>query len=220
VIEVRDLEFGYGAGGFRLALPELRVEPGEALAFVGPSGCGKTTLVHLIAGILRAARGRLSLAGQDLGSLSEAERRRLRLCRIGMVFQRFELLEYLSVRDNILLQNLIGGGLPPARAMADAAARLAAELGLAGKLARNPEQLAQGERQRVAICRALLNEPELLIADEPTGNLDPTTKAQIMALVWQQVRARGCTFLMVTHDHGLLGPFDRVLDFASLAEAA
>jgi putative ABC transport system ATP-binding protein len=220
LLEIRDLEFGYGAGAFHLRLAELEIGPGETVAFVGPSGCGKTTLIHLIAGILAPTRGRISLLGQDLGGLTEAGRRRLRAQRIGLVFQEFELLDYLSVRDNVLLANLVNRALPPARSMRDAAERLAASLGLGDALGRRPAQLAQGERQRVAIGRALLNEPALLIADEPTGNLDPDSKASIMALIWQQVRARRCTFLMVTHDHGLLAPFDRVLDCRELVGAA
>jgi putative ABC transport system ATP-binding protein len=220
VIEVRDLAFAYGDGDFELRLPELRIAVGETAAFVGPSGCGKTTLVHLIAGILRPARGRIGVLGHDLGEMSEAERRGLRIQRIGLVFQQFELLDYLDVRDNILLANMINRALPPARRMRAAAERLAASLGLDGRLRHRPSQLAQGERQRVAICRALLNEPDILIADEPTGNLDPDTKGQIMEVIWQQVRGRGCTFLMVTHDHGLLEPFGRTLDFRHLVRAA
>jgi putative ABC transport system ATP-binding protein len=219
VIEVRDLAFAYGDGDFELRLPELQIVAGETAAFVGPSGCGKTTLVHLIAGILRPARGRIGVLGRDLGELGEAERRRLRIQRIGFVFQQFELLDYLDVRDNILLANMINRALPPARRMRAAAERLASSLGLGERLRHRPDQLAQGERQRVAICRALLNEPDILIADEPTGNLDPDTKVQIMDVIWRQVRERGCTFLMVTHDHALLEPFDRTLDFRKLAGA-
>ena len=220
MLEIRDLEFGYGAGAFQLRLAALQIAANEAVAFVGPSGCGKTTLIHLIAGILRPTRGQISVLGQDLGGLGEAERRRLRAQKIGLVFQEFELLDYLSVRDNVLLANMINRALPPARRMRAAAERLAASLGLGDALGRRPAQLAQGERQRVAICRALLNEPAILIADEPTGNLDPDTKAAIMALIWQQVRARGCTFLMITHDHGLLAPFDRVIDCRQLKGGA
>jgi putative ABC transport system ATP-binding protein len=217
VIEVRDLAFAYGDGDFELRLADLRIGAGATAAFVGPSGCGKTTLVHLIAGILRPARGRIAVFGRDLGEMGEAERRRLRIQRIGLVFQQFELLDYLDVRDNILLANMINRALPPARRMRAVAEALASSLGLGGRLRHRPDQLAQGERQRVAICRALLNEPDILIADEPTGNLDPDTKGQIMDMIWQQVRARRCTFLMVTHDHALLEPFDRTLDFRKLA---
>jgi putative ABC transport system ATP-binding protein len=151
--------------------------------------------------------------------MSEAERRRLRIQKIGLVFQQFELLDYLDVRDNILLANMINRALPPVRRMQATAQHLAARLGLGERLRHRPDQLAQGERQRVAICRALLNEPDILIADEPTGNLDPETKVQIMDVIWRQVRERRCTFLMVTHDHALLEPFDRVLDFRQLAGA-
>lgn len=217
MIEVNDLEFGYGTDGFVLRADALAIAAGEAVAFVGPSGCGKTTLIHLIAGILEPTRGRISVLGQDLGQLRESQRRKLRIQKIGMVFQRFELLDYLPVRDNLLLANMINRALPPARRMQAAAGRIAASVGLGDKLDRRPDQLAQGERQRVAIGRALLNEPEILIADEPTGNLDPDNKAAIMDLIWDEVRRRRCTFLMVTHDHGLLPPFDRVIDFRGFA---
>lgn len=223
MIEVRDLEFRYGRGDFSLAVPSLSVKSGERVALVGPSGCGKTSLVYLIAGILRPERGTIAVDGSPITGLGEAALRAYRITRIGFVFQQFELLDYLTVQDNILLPNLVNDALPGARTRRDEARALASSLGVGDKLGRRPAQLSQGEKQRVAICRALLNAPDIIIADEPTGNLDPDMSHRIMDLIHEQVTARGATLLMVTHDHTLLEPFDRVIDcraFAAPAEVA
>jgi putative ABC transport system ATP-binding protein len=189
------------------------VQASERVALVGPSGCGKTTLAHLIAGVVSTPEGQVEVLGQRLHELGEDARRRLRIQRIGMVFQRFELLEYLRVKQNIMVPALISAGTLPRPQDTDIR-RYAERLGIAHKLDSYPSELSQGERQRVAICRALITEPGLLIADEPTGNLDPTTAATIMDLLEEEVRHHRCTFLMVTHDHSLLGRFDRVVDCA------
>jgi len=223
VIEVRNLVFGYGRSEFSIEVPSLSVNSGERVALVGPSGCGKTSLVYLIAGILRPERGTITVDGDVITGLGEAALRTYRITRIGFVFQQFELLDYLTVRDNILLPNLVNKALPAARSRRDEARALASSLGVGDKLSRRPAQLSQGEKQRVAICRALLNQPDIVIADEPTGNLDPEMSHRIMELIHEQVTARGATLLMVTHDHTLLDPFDRVIDcrgFAGPAKAA
>jgi len=212
VIKIAELSFQYGRGEFRLHVPELHIERGRRVALVGPSGCGKTTLVNLIAGIFKPAAGRVSVAGEDLTRFSDAQRRRFRIARIGFVFQEFELVEYLSVLDNILLPFLINPAMTLTRAVRDAATRLARDMGLAKKVHRKPRALSQGERQRVAICRALIAEPPLILADEPTGNLDPATAAQILDLLFEAVTSRDATLLMVTHNHALLDRFDSVVD--------
>ena len=212
MIKIAELSFQYGRGEFRLHVPELHIERGRRVALVGPSGCGKTTLVNLIAGIFKPAAGRVSVAGEDLTRFSDAQRRRFRIARIGFVFQEFELVEYLSVLDNILLPFLINPAMTLTRAVRDAATRLARDMGLAKKVHRKPRALSQGERQRVAICRALIAEPPLILADEPTGNLDPATAAQILDLLFEAVTSRDATLLMVTHNHALLDRFDSVVD--------
>jgi putative ABC transport system ATP-binding protein len=217
-VEIRDLVFGYGEGGFRLAVPRLEIGSGETVVLIGPSGSGKTTLLHLIAGILQPASGSVSVGGTAFGSLGPGARRRFRIERIGLVFQEFALLDHLSVRENIILPFLVDRGLARSRDPEPDLLRVAERCGIANLVGRRPEELSHGERQRVAICRALITRPALLLADEPTGNLDPTTTRRVVALLTEEVRARGTTLLMVTHDHSLIGSFDRVVDFESLAE--
>lgn len=220
MIEIENLSFAYPGGRFTLRVPELRLAAGERLAIVGPSGTGKTTLLNLVAGILRPETGTIRVAGTDLGTLSEDGRRRFRAGQIGFVFQDFSLLDYLSARENILYPYRITPALrldSEARARADA---LGAACGLADKLDRRPAALSQGEQQRVAICRALVTQPRLVLSDEATGNLDPENKGLILDLLFEQARAAGAGVLAVTHDHGLLPRFDRVVDFARFRDEA
>jgi putative ABC transport system ATP-binding protein len=154
------------------------------------------------------------VAGTDIGALSDAGRRAFRIRHIGFVFQDFELLDYLNVLDNILHPYRITGALRLDRTVRERAWRLAEGLGVGDKLARHPNHLSQGQKQRVAICRALLPRPRLLLADEATGNLDPRNKGRILDLLCDSVEAHGATLLAVTHDHELLPRFDRVVDFA------
>ena len=175
MISISDLHFTYPEGEFSLRIDELAVDAGRAVAVIGPSGSGKTTLLNLIAGIATpAAAG--GDAGVEVSASDDAERRDFRIRSIGLVFQEFELLEYLTVLDNILLPYRINSALRLDAAVRERAARLAGEMGIGDKLDRLPDQLSQGERQRLAVCRALLTEPPLLLADEPTGNLDPINK--------------------------------------------
>ncbi len=213
MIEIENLTFTYAADSFRLHVPSLRVEKGEKVAMIGPSGSGKTTLLHLAAGILSPESGRVAVGGIELSSESEAARRAFRISRIGMIFQEFELLEYLTVRENILLPYRVNRSLRLTRQAREAAGELAKAVGVAEYLRRYPHRLSHGERQRVAICRALVTGPQLIFADEPTGNLDPQTSRAIIDVILHQARAAGATVLTVTHDHSLLDRFDRVIDF-------
>jgi len=215
-VVLEGVEFGYGEGGFSLRIPSLRVEAGEAVACIGASGCGKTTLVHLIAGIEVPHRGVVRLDDVTMSALSDRERRAERLKRIGLLFQELELLDYLTALDNVLLPHHLAGAAAVTPARVQAARALMAQLGLGRYERRRPSQLSQGERQRVALCRALVTEPSLVLCDEPTGNLDPTTTALVLDLLFAGVRARGATLFMVTHDHALLPRFDRVLDLAAV----
>lgn len=216
VIRVRDLTFCYGEGDFRLNIPELEVGRGSSAAFIGPSGSGKTTLLHLIAGISLPQAGEIEADGVDVTTLSESARREFRIKNIGLVFQEFELLEYLSVLDNVLLPYRINPTLVLTSDVRQRARQLAGQVGIEGKLSRYPRQLSQGERQRVAVCRAVLTEPAILMADEPTGNLDPVNKGRVLDILFDYAEASGTTLLTVTHDHDLLARFERVVDFKDL----
>ncbi len=211
-VRITDLEFHYGEGNFRLGIPELEVASGSTMAFIGPSGSGKTTLLHLIAGIAVPLAGRVKTQGVDVGSLPDAARREFRISQIGLVFQEFELLDYLSVLDNILLPYRITNALQLSGDVRGRATELANEVGIGDKLRRSPRRLSHGERQRVAVCRALLPRPSLILADEPTGNLDPENRDRVLGILFAYAAESGATLLTVTHDHGLLERFSRVID--------
>ena len=213
LIDIRAVEFAYPGTDFHLRIPAFQVAAGEKVAIIGPSGSGKTTLLNLVAGILVPDRGRLSLAGQEINAMGDAARRDLRITQIGFVFQDFELIDYLNVLDNVLHPYRISNALTLNSECRERAAVLLARMGLGDKLERGVEKLSQGEKQRVAICRALLPSPRLVLADEATGNLDPRNKMHILELLFQAVQAHDATLLAVTHDHELLPSFDRVIDF-------
>jgi putative ABC transport system ATP-binding protein len=215
MIDIHALDFHYPGGDFRLHIPHLHVEAREKLAVIGPSGSGKTTLLNLVAGILTPQRGDVRVGGRHVNGLHDSARRDFRITNIGLVLQDFELLEYLSVIDNVLHPYRITRALrltPTVRSRAEA---LLWEMGIGDKLKRNVDSLSQGEKQRVAICRALLPQPHLILADEATGNLDPRNKMHILDLLFAAVDATGTTLLAVTHDHELLPRFDRTLDFST-----
>lgn len=218
MIRLRDVAFGYPDSDFVLRVAQLDVPPGSRSALVGPSGCGKTTLLNLIAGVVQPHQGTIEVGGTAVSSLSDSERRSFRASQIGLVFQEFELLDYLDVTDNVLLTYLIGEGLVldgPAR---ERASNLLSQVGLADKARRRPGQLSQGERQRVAVCRALVTGPRLVLADEPTGNLDPANKQRVVDSLVEHATAAGATLMMVTHDRDLLDRFETVIDFSSIAD--
>ena len=216
MIDISQLDFSYGSDPFQLHIERFSVDEGERLALIGPSGSGKTTLLHLVAGILTPASGTIRVNDHDLSSLGDTARRAFRIANIGLVFQEFELLEYLNVLDNILLPYRITNTLLLTAKVRQRAVSLADQVGLGEKLRRRPGQLSHGERQRVAICRALVAEPKVLLADEPTGNLDAQSKLRIVELLDSFAEQNGVTLLMVTHDHSLLGQFQRVDDLTGL----
>ena len=213
MVQITDMQFRYGESGFRLDIPTLEIGLAERISLIGPSGSGKTTLLNLIAGISVPENGQIRIGNKEITGLSDENRRNFRISNIGLVFQEFELLEYLSVLDNIVLPYRINPTLSLTSAVRERAEHLADQVGIADKLCRYPHRLSQGERQRVAVCRAVLTEPSLVLADEPTGNLDPANKMRVLDILLEYIDSNGATLVTVTHDHEILERFDRVVDF-------
>jgi putative ABC transport system ATP-binding protein len=220
MIRIESVQFTYGDGGFCLRVPQWEARVGECVALIGPSGSGKTTFFHLVAGIRHPQSGTIELEGKSLGDFTPAQRRLYRLRRIGLVFQEFELLEYLNVLDNILIGCRLHRSAGLTRPRRDRALQLAQHVGLADKLTRYPQALSQGERQRVALCRSLLLQPPIVLADEPTGNLDPPNKLRVLQLLLDYARSQEALLVVATHDHQLLPHFDRVVNVLDWGETS
>ena len=184
----------------------LTLAAGESLALMGESGSGKSTLMHVVAGLEPADGGSVRIGGTEVTGLSDAARAALRRDRLGIVFQQFNLVPSLTVAGNLALQARLAGRHDP-----DWQARLTERLGLDGLLGRYPEQLSGGQQQRVAIGRALATRPALVLADEPTGNLDQETGDRVIALALELIAETGCAFLMVTHSARLAARLGRSL---------
>ncbi len=184
----------------------LSLERAELVALVGPSGCGKSTTLNLLAGVDRADSGRVRLAGVDLASASEAELVRLRRHHVGLVFQAFHLMPHLTVEENVALPLALAGRRDPTRV-----ADLLARVGLTPRRRHFPSELSGGEQQRTAIARALVHHPEVVVADEPTGNLDSLTGAAILELMVELRREEGAALLLATHDDRIARAADRVV---------
>ncbi|APX94694.1 ABC transporter ATP-binding protein [Halomonas sp. 1513] len=188
---------------------DLSLAAGESLALMGESGSGKSTLLHLAAGLDLPDAGAVNVDGQPLAGMAERQRAALRRARLGLVFQQFHLVPSLSVVDNLTLQARLAGRHD--RAWCDT---LMARLGLADMAGRYPEQLSGGQQQRLAIGRAMAVRPALLLADEPTGNLDESTADEVLALLLELVHDSGCALLMVTHSPRVAAPLKRCLTLA------
>jgi putative ABC transport system ATP-binding protein len=211
LVYARGLRKDYGSGeGLVRALDavDLDVNRGEAVAVMGPSGCGKSTLLHLIGGLDRPSAGQLSVAGQRVDELSERALAHLRRDEIGFVFQAFQLMDELTAQENVELPVLLAGYSPnEARARATA---LLEQVGLADRARHLPSMLSGGQRQRVAIARALVNHPEIVLADEPTGNLDSASAFDVLSLLGD-LHAKGLTLVIVTHDERIATTADRLI---------
>jgi putative ABC transport system ATP-binding protein len=217
-INISNLSFRYaGEQAFEMAVSDLRIASGECTAIVGPSGSGKTTLLSLVAGIQIPQQGTIQIGETRVNELGESARRKFRIQKVGQVFQAFELLEYLSVIVNILSGSIIGSSMTNETKIR--AGELLDSVRLGHKTHSKPAELSHGERQRVAVCRAMLNHPELLLADEPTGNLDQNNKQNVVDLLIRQAKAHKSTLIMVTHDRSLLDSFEHVIDFGELTGA-
>jgi putative ABC transport system ATP-binding protein len=210
VLSVTDLTKTYRSAGEQVDVlrgVNLQIAAGERVALTGESGSGKSTLLHLIAGLDQADGGEIRLADAIVSDLPDAGRAALRRDRLGLVFQQFNLIPSLNVQDNLVFQSRIAG-----RHDDTWHTELVERLGLGGLLKRYPEQLSGGQQQRVAIGRALAVKPLLLLADEPTGNLDESTADDVLALTRDLVARTGCGFLMVTHSTRLAATLDRQIN--------
>jgi putative ABC transport system ATP-binding protein len=208
VVSAHGLAKRYGADTV-FAGVSLDVMPGEFVAIVGDSGVGKSTLLNGLAGLDSFDEGRVTLCGHDLGTANDDERALLRRRHVGFVFQAFHVLPHLDVAQNIALPLMLLG--EPASAIAPRVQAMLAAVGLEGLGARLPQQLSGGQLQRVAIARALVHRPALLLADEPTGNLDPGTATRIMDLLLAQTREQGAALVLVTHSEAAARRGDRVM---------
>jgi len=237
VISVRDIEFKYGcksnlkidsvdqgAGkevaeykyvkGFCLKVSSLKLADGKSLAITGVSGSGKSTFLKLLSGELALHRGSISILGHKLNEMRDNARRNFRLKNYGMIFQDSPLLEYLTIKDNILLPaNIVG-----IKKRLDLK-ELCANCGIEELINRYPSQLSEGEKQRAAICRALISSPKVVLADEPTSSLDPVRGEEITDLLIQNCQKYNCTLIMVTHDYSLLDKFDQKVDIGKLGDS-
>jgi len=197
---------------------DLRIEQGEQVALVGRSGTGKTTLLHVLAGILRPDAGEVEIAGQRIDAMSESQRDRFRGQHIGMVYQTFNLLQPFTAYENVMLGALFGRGAGHA---AEARGKeLLARVGLSDRMHHRPSELSVGQVQRVAICRALVNDPEVILMDEPLGNQDRATGAQVLDLLLHLAHEGGKTVVMVTHDPDSALRMQRTVDLATLRRAS
>jgi putative ABC transport system ATP-binding protein len=211
LVRARGLRKVYGAGeGLVRAVDEvdLDVAPGESLAVMGPSGCGKSTLLHLLGGLDRASAGELWLNGRRIDRLSERALAQLRRHEVGFVFQAFHLMDELTAQENVELPALLAGRSP--REARDRARQLLDQVGLGDRADHLPSALSGGQRQRVAIARALANKPPLLLADEPTGNLDSAATLEVLRL-FESLHADGLTLVVVTHDERIAATADRLI---------
>ena len=212
VLVLRDLHRTYQSGEGPLAVlkgADLSVAPGEIVGLVGPSGSGKSSLLHAAGLLEHPTSGQVIIDRRDCGAMSDAARTRIRLSTIGFVYQFHHLLPELDALDNVALPALIAGA--KRGAARERARALLTELGLAARLDHQPAQLSGGEQQRVAVARALTNRPRLLLADEPTGNLDPATSDAVFQSLHDLVRATGVAALIATHNLEMAKHMDRVL---------
>ena len=223
VIDIEGLRFAWKTGPAVLDIAAFRMQPGERVFLRGPSGSGKSTLLGLIAGVLQPQAGKISVLGEDMARLAAAKRDRVRADRMGVIFQMFNLVPYLSVTGNVLLplrfssaRRKAAGDDPQAEAK-----RLLARLGLDDEqlLGRRVSDLSVGQQQRVAAARALIGRPSLVIADEPTSALDADARDRFINLLSEEVERSGASLLFVSHDASLAGLFTRADDLASLNRA-
>jgi lipoprotein-releasing system ATP-binding protein len=215
VLDIQDLRRTYQTGEGTLEVlkgASLTVHEGEVVGLVGPSGSGKSSLLHAAGLLEHPTGGRILIDGRDCGALADSARTRLRLFRIGFVYQFHHLLPEFTALDNVALPMMMAGS--GRRAARRRAQELLGELGLSARLQHQPAQLSGGEAQRVAVARALANRPRLLLADEPTGNLDPATSQTVFAALHDLVRSSGVAALIATHNLAMTRHMDKVIELS------
>ncbi len=212
ILQIRNLHFQYPASDFKIEISDIKITQGSKIAISGKSGSGKTTLIHLISGILRPQSGEILFYDKSITDMNDKEIRKHRISNIGFIFQEFELLEYLNVMDNLILPYKINKSLVLDAEIKDKAKEIANRIGIGNKLDQHPKQLSGGERQRLAIARALITSPPLIIADEPTGNLDEKTSNIVMDEITDQVSYTNSTLIMISHNNELISSFDEIID--------
>lgn len=212
ILQIRDLHFQYPASDFKIEISDIKITQGSKIAISGKSGSGKTTLIHLISGILKPQSGEILFYDKSITDMNDKEIRKHRISNIGFIFQEFELLEYLNVMDNLILPYKINKSLVLDTEIKDKAKEIANRIGIGNKLDQHPKQLSGGERQRLAIARALITSPPLIIADEPTGNLDEKTSNIVMDEITDQVSYTNSTLIMISHNNELISSFDEIID--------
>jgi len=212
ILEIRDLYFQYPVSDFKIEISDIKITQGSKIAISGKSGSGKTTLIHLISGILKPQSGKILFYDESITDMNDKEIRKHRILNIGFIFQEFELLEYLNVMDNLILPYKINKSLVLDAEIKDKAKEIANRIGIGNKLDQHPKQLSGGERQRLAIARALITSPPLIIADEPTGNLDEKTSNIVMDEITDQVSYTNSTLIMISHNNELISSFDEIIN--------
>lgn len=220
ILCLTDVTFRWpGKSSFSLSVPGFKLSRRETVMIVGDSGSGKSTLLSLICGTLRADSGTIALAGTELGALSAAGRDRFRADRVGVIFQQFNLLPYASVRDNIALPLVFSADRRKRVGDTEAEVlRLCQAMGLDSEITASPAgRLSVGQQQRVAVARALIGQPDLVVADEPTSALDQKAQAGFLDLLFAQMHVAGSSLLLVSHDKGLGHQFDRVEQIEAIA---
>lgn len=212
ILQISDLHFQYPASDFKIEVSDIKITQGSKIAISGKSGSGKTTLIHLISGILKPQSGEILFFDESITDMNDNDIRKHRISNIGFIFQEFELLDYLNVMDNLVLPYKINKSLSLDEEIKDKAKEIANRIGIGNKLDQHPKQLSGGERQRLAIARALITSPPLIIADEPTGNLDDKTSNIVMDEITDQVSYTNSTLIMISHNNELISSFDEIID--------
>jgi putative ABC transport system ATP-binding protein len=212
MIECHNIKFLYPQSTIRLSIPHFHLEKKQWGLLKGYSGSGKTTFLHLISGILKPQEGKIRVSDVEITQARPSFLRNFRISKIGFVFQNFELLEYLTVEQNICYPFYLNPTLKFTEEHSKDLQQLLGEMGIGDKTKNYPRELSQGEQQRVCVARALITRPALLLADEPTGNLDPESTLKVMQLLQHLCKPRETTVLIVSHDQSLFSYFDKIWD--------